>query len=245
MTDYYNSESAHRRYVKGLIMNGDLTMIKNINNLTPSCPYNGYGPLDPIYTSIEHHSSFMVPYFVEERHLTSMYGLKKALECNDFKTAIYLHDHKFPLSHDTNYVYSLDCMKLVVSWGYMFDDTAVVDIFHTWSEEDVVLERLKYLFNIKKIFINTLHYYTCRVTDNIAIFLIDYTDINLYIQILRLAINNDWITTIEKLIALNILDVNIMCASVELPTEIIKLILKELYKIEMATPPALESYFES
>ena len=194
MSSYYNPETMHRRLVKRLIEEGDLERIKTIENLTPSDPYNGYGPLDPIYSAINASKGFMVPYFVEERGLKSTIGLSRALACKDIATAKYLHEKGFCLSAG-NHIYSLEVMKLVTSWGYTFGDGAAGYIIHTWNGDDVV-ERLEYLFSLSPPKTININWFS---REEIALFLLKYVDKDMLPQIMSMAIKWGWFDVIDKL----------------------------------------------
>lgn len=112
--DYHNPESDSRRYIKNLIIAHNYDKLKIIDDLTPSCPYNKYGPLDIIYTAIDNNAPLdIIKYLVEERQIDSQNGLRRALECNRIDIAKYLKEHNYPLSKDSDHIYSLDVIKLV------------------------------------------------------------------------------------------------------------------------------------
>lgn len=198
MVDYYNPESNLYRYLKELIEAGDFDNIKTLENLTPSCPYSKYGPLDVINTAIKYRKCFMILYFIEERGLKSDLALLKSLECNQIDTAIYLYGKGFKLL-SRNHIYSLEVMKLVVSWGYGFDDYAFKYITQMWNGKDVV-ERVKYLFELNNLHISKMDYYTeYNLHEDVACFMIDHTDKELFPEIMLNAVKSDWFIIVNKL----------------------------------------------
>lgn len=127
MASYHNPISDQRRHIKRLIENGNQEALDKIEDLQLPCPYNRLGPLDCIYTAINNEKVELVPYFVEKRNLRSENALTRALECGNIDTAKYLREKGFLLRRG-NHIYSLEVMKLVVSWGCTFDSKAVAEI---------------------------------------------------------------------------------------------------------------------
>lgn len=72
MINYNNPESNLRRHIKYCIECGYLQKIMVLTNLTPSCPYNNFGPLDAIYTAVDNNQLDIVQYLVEIRNCTIM-----------------------------------------------------------------------------------------------------------------------------------------------------------------------------
>lgn len=150
MMNCNNLESTLRRQIIDLISLGaaGIKKLSEIPNLTPSCPYYKYRPLDPLYKAIdsycEHKSFDIIRYLVEERKLLSGRALSRALECDYIDIAKYLKENDCPFV-PRNYIQSIPVMKLVNSWSYKFDENAVHEICAVWNSENVE-ERVVYLF---------------------------------------------------------------------------------------------------
>ena len=157
---------------------------------------------DPIYFAIDSNQLGLIPYLVEKRKLSSKCALTRALECQYIEVAKYLHGKHFPLSK-ANHIYSLEVMKLVTEWSYTFDENAYREIISVWNDGKVV-DRLQYLFELQPIVITDLKKYYNYVTDDVAAFLISFTDKMLYPDLMNKAAKNHWFTTILGLLELKI-----------------------------------------
>ena len=196
---YHNPSSVLRRQIKRCIEKDDLDSIKQINNLTPTCEYYDR-KIDPIYTAVENNKLSIIKYLVEERKLTSRTALTRALDCNYLDIAQYLHEHGFQMVKDYNHVCSLESMKLSVQWGSSLSSHAMFEILFMWNN-GIIVDRLKYLFELHPDIKVELDHCT---RDDIAYFLIDYLNPQLYNDLMTLAAEGWWFATIDKLLSLNI-----------------------------------------
>ena len=203
--DYHNPESDLRRYIKNLIIAHNYDKLKIIDNLIPSCPYNKYGPLDIIYTAIDNNAPLdIIKYLVEERQIDSQNGLRRALECNRIDIAKYLKEHNYPLSKDSDHIYSVDVIKLVDEWGYKFSENSIGNIISVWNGDDVN-ERIKYLYDILGYnFIVELMTFKFINDDELFLYLLDHTDAN-YNKLMTIACKAGFFRSIYKLLKKNVL----------------------------------------
>lgn len=146
-----------QKHIQYLIETENINELDKIDNLQPSCPINGYSELDPILYLIlsiklqeNLQSKFNVlKYLVEKRNLDSNIALEKCLEKGFFDIARYLYKKGFFLDKKQNYVYSLECMKLVHDeWKRGFSKKAVFEICCVWNDSSTS-DRLNYLFGLK------------------------------------------------------------------------------------------------
>jgi hypothetical protein len=135
-----------KRNLKRLIDDGNL---REIRKLDPRI----YTTYNPIFHTVDvrHQANSdsifaILKYFVEECKLTCDAALSRALACEDFEVAEYLHSHGFPLL-GTDHIYSLQAMRWAAEHGGRFTKESFTSIVYCWNGKDVD-ERIDLLFEL-------------------------------------------------------------------------------------------------
>lgn len=148
MADYHNPTSEQRRRIKRLLEESNLEEIRQIDDLCLPCPYNKWGPLDPIDIAIRHRHNQLARYLVKKRELKSEFALTTALGMGNIEIAQLLHEYDFTFNTNFDYVDSIESMKLASSWGWIPSDTILYKLCdHNYNKD--IGEMLDFILSLR------------------------------------------------------------------------------------------------